>query len=68
MVHPDHHFHGGDHVPAAPVSYHGDGKLQREHIKKAMWRFPAYLFLINLFVLPIAMGGLLLNNGTHGPG
>jgi len=34
-----------------------------EHIKKAMWRFPAYMFLINLFVLPIAMGGLLLNNG-----
>ncbi|WP_224746957.1 SpoIIE family protein phosphatase [Pelovirga terrestris] len=34
-----------------------------EHIKKAMWRFPAYLFLINLFVLPIAMGGLLLNHG-----
>ncbi len=34
-----------------------------EHIKKAMWRFPAYLFLINLFVLPIAMAGLLLNNG-----
>lgn len=35
-----------------------------EHIKKAMWRFPAYMFLINLFVLPIAMGGLLLNNGN----
>ncbi len=34
-----------------------------EHIKKAMWRFPAYMFVINLFVLPIAMGGLLLNHG-----
>jgi Na+/proline symporter len=34
-----------------------------EHIKSAMWRLPAYLFLINLFVIPIALGGLLLNNG-----
>ncbi len=34
-----------------------------DHIKKAMWRFPAYLFLINLFVLPIAMAGILLNDG-----
>ncbi|HKJ05346.1 MAG TPA: SpoIIE family protein phosphatase [Geopsychrobacteraceae bacterium] len=33
------------------------------HIKKSMWRFPAYIFLINLFVIPIAMGGLLLNGG-----
>ncbi len=33
------------------------------HIKDAMWRFPAYIFLINLFVIPIALGGLLLNGG-----
>lgn len=33
------------------------------HIKKAMWRFPAYLFLMNIFVLPIALGGLLTNGG-----
>ncbi len=32
-------------------------------IKKAMWRFPAYAFLINLFVIPIALGGLILNGG-----
>jgi len=31
-----------------------------EHIKKAMWLFPLYLFFINIFVLPIAYGGLLL--------
>lgn len=31
-----------------------------KHIKKAMWLFPLYLFLINIFVLPIAYGGLLL--------
>ncbi|NTW65088.1 MAG: PAS domain S-box protein [Nitrospirae bacterium] len=31
-----------------------------DHIKKAIWLFPLYLFLINIFVLPIAYGGLLL--------
>lgn len=31
------------------------------HLKKAMWLFPLYLFLINLFVPAIAWGGLLLN-------
>ena len=34
-----------------------------EHIKSAMWRFPAYMFLMNLFVIPIALGGLLLSGG-----
>ncbi len=29
------------------------------HIRTAMWLFPLYLFIINIFVLPIAMGGLL---------
>jgi Na+/proline symporter/nitrogen-specific signal transduction histidine kinase len=29
------------------------------HIRKAIWLFPLYLFLINLFVLPIALGGRL---------
>jgi phosphoserine phosphatase RsbU/P len=29
------------------------------HINKAMWLFPLYLFLINLFVMPIALSGLL---------
>ena len=33
-----------------------------DHIKKAMWLFPLYLFLINIFVLPIAYGGLLLSD------
>ena len=31
-----------------------------EHVKKAMWLFPLYLLLMNIFVLPIAYGGLLL--------
>ncbi len=30
-----------------------------QHIRTAMWLFPLYMFLINIFVLPIAMGGLL---------
>ena len=29
------------------------------HLKRAVWVFPLYLLLINLFVLPIALGGLL---------
>ena len=39
---------------------------REDHIRKAMWRFPAYMFVINLFVIPIALAGLLLGNGdTH---
>lgn len=30
------------------------------HVTKAMWLFPLYLFFINIFVLPIAFGGILL--------
>ncbi|HYA31981.1 MAG TPA: ATP-binding protein, partial [Thermodesulfovibrionales bacterium] len=30
------------------------------HVSTAMWFFPLYLFLINIFVLPVAFGGLLL--------
>jgi len=30
------------------------------HLSKAMWLFPLYLFLINIFVMPVAFGGLLL--------
>lgn len=33
------------------------------HIKKAMWLFPLYLLLINIFVIPIAYGGLILGGG-----
>ncbi|HKK01775.1 MAG TPA: sodium:solute symporter, partial [Desulfuromonadales bacterium] len=35
-----------------------------KHIISAMWRFPAYMFLINLFVIPIALAGLLLKGGN----
>lgn len=32
--------------------------FDQRHIPTAMWMFPLYLFLINLFVLPIALAGL----------
>jgi Na+/proline symporter/CheY-like chemotaxis protein len=34
--------------------------FDEKHIRTAMWLFPLYMFLITFFVLPIAMGGLLL--------
>ncbi|MDD5746694.1 MAG: sodium:solute symporter family protein, partial [Candidatus Omnitrophica bacterium] len=30
-----------------------------KHIRTAMWMFPLYMFLINFFIYPVAMGGLL---------
>jgi Na+/proline symporter/nitrogen-specific signal transduction histidine kinase len=33
--------------------------VDEQHLRRAVWVFPLYLFLINLFVLPIALGGLL---------
>lgn len=36
------------------------------HIKKAMWILPAYMFLINLFVVPIALGGIVQTGGILG--
>jgi Na+/proline symporter/nitrogen-specific signal transduction histidine kinase len=38
--------------------------VDERHIRRAAWLFPAYLLLINLFVIPIALGGLL----AAGPG
>lgn len=31
----------------------------QEHVRSAMWMLPLYMILINLFVVPIAAGGLL---------
>jgi sigma-B regulation protein RsbU (phosphoserine phosphatase) len=36
------------------------------HVTKAMWMFPVYLFLINLFVMPIALGGVLTTGSSVG--
>ena len=33
--------------------------VHESHLRRAVWVFPLYLLLINLFVLPIAVGGLL---------
>jgi len=33
------------------------------HIKDAMWLFPAYTWALCLFVMPIALGGTLINGG-----
>lgn len=36
-----------------------------KHILTAMWMFPLYLFLMNIFVLPIAMAGLIKGLPIH---
>ena len=33
--------------------------VNEEHLKKAIWLFPLYLLVINIFVLPVAFGGML---------
>ncbi|WP_265942933.1 sensor histidine kinase [Dechloromonas sp. A34] len=33
--------------------------VDEAHLKRAVWLFPLYLLLINIFVLPLALGGLL---------
>ncbi len=40
------------------------GNTRESHIKTAMWMFPVYLLLINIFVLPIAFAGLLTFPGA----
>jgi Na+/proline symporter/signal transduction histidine kinase len=39
--------------------------VDENHLGKAIWLFPLYLLLINVFVLPVALGGLMLF-GAHG--
>ncbi len=38
--------------------------VQEKHVSKATWLFPLYLLLINIFVLPIAIGGKLIFEGS----
>ena len=42
--------------------------VNEDHLTKAVWLFPLYLLVINLFVLPIALGGLLRfpDGAVHG--
>ena len=37
--------------------------VDESHVRRAVWLFPLYLVLINIFVLPLALGGLM-----HFPG
>jgi Na+/proline symporter/signal transduction histidine kinase len=37
--------------------------VDERHIKRATWLFPLYLLAINLFVIPIALAGMLLSAG-----
>lgn len=39
----------------------------QKHIKEAMYLFPLYLFLLNLFVIPIAISGKILLSGGYNP-
>jgi Na+/proline symporter/signal transduction histidine kinase len=42
--------------------------VNEQHLRRATWLFPAYLLLINVFVLPIALGGLMeFGRGTVDP-
>lgn len=34
--------------------------IEEDHIKKATWIFPLYMFAINIFVVPIAFAGIIL--------
>ncbi|QTP59444.1 histidine kinase [Billgrantia antri] len=41
--------------------------VDERHLRRASWLFPLYLVAINLFVIPIAMAGLLLPMGNSDP-
>ncbi|MBT00411.1 MAG: histidine kinase [Oceanospirillaceae bacterium] len=41
--------------------------VNEEHLKRACWLFPFYLLLINLFVIPIALAGMLGGSTTGEP-
>ena len=38
--------------------------VDEDHLRRAVWLFPLYLVVINIFVLPLALGGLLHFQGT----
>jgi len=39
--------------------------VDEKHLNKAVWLFPVYMLAINLFVMPIAIGGLLHFAGAN---
>ena len=38
--------------------------VDESHLRRAVWMFPLYLFLINIFVLPVALAGMLHFQGA----
>jgi Na+/proline symporter/nitrogen-specific signal transduction histidine kinase len=41
--------------------------VNEQHLRRACWLFPLYLLLINLFVIPVALAGLLGGSATGAP-
>ena len=41
--------------------------VDEQHIKRASWLFPLYLLAINIFVIPVALAGLLLADVAGAP-
>jgi len=41
--------------------------VDERHLDRAVWQFPLYLLVINIFVLPIALAGRLLVPGAGNP-
>ncbi|MBR9830148.1 MAG: histidine kinase [Oceanospirillales bacterium] len=41
--------------------------VNEQHLRRACWMFPLYLLLINLFVIPIALAGLMGGSATGDP-
>jgi len=41
--------------------------VDERHIKRAAWVFPLYLLAINLFVIPVALAGLMLGDSAGAP-
>lgn len=40
--------------------------VNEDHLRKAIWLFPLYLLIINIFVIPIALGGITDGAGITG--
>ena len=41
--------------------------VDERHIKRASWLFPLYLLAINIFVIPVALAGLMLGDAAGAP-
>jgi len=41
--------------------------VDENHLRRASWMFPLYLFAINLFVIPVALAGLMLGSAAQSP-